>query len=429
MKQSKHNIYYSPKEVRTILERSINTALDELKCYCNDPVSDFTRCRKLPARTLIECIMSFSNYSSIGELSHFFVGQGEMPSASALSQRRQLLDPDIFKRINNLFVGAFDDHTTINGYHILAQDGSDVNIPFMDDKTKTEKHDAKSFCQYHVNALYDCLNKVFYDWSIDAASKKREVNALISILKDRGYESYNLMAHFIENDIKFVIRVKDIHTKSGLMTNIKTEEGAFDMRVNRTLTSLQTKEIKADKEKYIFVPSTSNFDFLDENRDFYDLSFRAVRFKISEDVYETVVTNLSEEEFKAEDFKELYHYRWNEETAFNKLKYTIGLVYFHARKRKLIQQEINAAFLMYNVSEVVIRNIDLKKNKKPELEYDYKPNFSSAVTNIRLYLRKQINMKELILRIKKFLVAQRPERSFERNMKSQSCKSLNYRTS
>ena len=104
-------------------------------------------------------------------------------------------------------------------------------------------------------------------------------------------------------------------------------------------------------------------------------------------------------------------------------------VYFHARKRKLIQQEINAAFLMYNVSEVIIRNIDLKKNKKPKLEYDYKPNFSSAVTNIRLYLRKKISMKELIHRIKKFLVGQRPERSFERNIKGQSCKPLNYRTS
>ena len=61
MKQSKHNIYYSPKKVKTILERSIDVALDSLKCYCNDPVSDFTRCRKLPARTLVECIMSFSN--------------------------------------------------------------------------------------------------------------------------------------------------------------------------------------------------------------------------------------------------------------------------------------------------------------------------------------------------------------------------------
>lgn len=52
---------------------------------------------------------------------------------------------------------------------------------------------------------------------------------------------------------------------------------------------------------------------------------------------------------------------------------------------------------MYNVSEVIIRNIDFKQNKIPELEYEYKPNFSSAVTNIILYLRKKINM-----RIKKF---------------------------
>ena len=76
MKQSKHNIYYSPTKVRTILKRSTDVALDNLKCYCNDPVSNFTRCRKLPARTLFECIMIFSNYSSIGELSHFFEGHG-----------------------------------------------------------------------------------------------------------------------------------------------------------------------------------------------------------------------------------------------------------------------------------------------------------------------------------------------------------------
>lgn len=54
----------------------MDVALDSLKCYCNDPVSNFTRCRKLPARTPFECIMSLSNYSSIGELSHFFEGHG-----------------------------------------------------------------------------------------------------------------------------------------------------------------------------------------------------------------------------------------------------------------------------------------------------------------------------------------------------------------
>ena len=61
------------------------------------------------------------------------------------------------------------------------------------------------------------------------------------------------------------------------MTNIKTEEGAFDMRINRTLTSLQTKEIKADKEKYIFVPSTSNFDFLDEMVTAPDIKYSLAR--------------------------------------------------------------------------------------------------------------------------------------------------------
>ena len=74
MKQSKHNIYYSPTKVRTILKRSTDVALDNMKC--NDPVSNFHRCRKLPARTLFECIMIFSNHSSIGELSHFFEGHG-----------------------------------------------------------------------------------------------------------------------------------------------------------------------------------------------------------------------------------------------------------------------------------------------------------------------------------------------------------------
>ncbi|UTY38550.1 transposase [Allocoprobacillus halotolerans] len=185
-----------------------------------------------------------------------------------------MLDPVIFKRINQLFLSSFDNYATINGYRILAQDGSDINIPFEDDDTKILYNSLGSpCCQYHINALYDCLNHVFLDWSIDSATKKQECDALISIINnghyprnaiftaDRGYENYNLFAHFIENNLKFAIRVKDINTKSGIMTNISTPEGSFDMTVTRTLTRLQTKEIKANKEKYVFVPSTSKFDF------------------------------------------------------------------------------------------------------------------------------------------------------------------------
>ena len=109
------------------------------------------------------------------------------------------------------------------------------------------------------------------------------------------------------------------------------------MKVTRVLTRLQTREIKADKDKYVFIPTTSRFYFLGPTQDFYELSFRIVRFKITDDTYETIITNLSEDEFQLEDFKELYHYRWKEKTAFNKIKYTMGLVYFHAKNRKSMQ--------------------------------------------------------------------------------------------
>lgn len=140
------------------------------------------------------------------------------------------------------------------------------------------------------------------------------------------------------------------------------------MTVTRILTRLQTNEVKFDKEKYVFVPTTSKFDFLGPTQDYYELSLRIVRFKIKDDNYETIITNLNEDEFSLEDFKELYYYCWNDETAFNKVKNTLGMIYFYAINRQLIQQEINATFLMYNISEIIINNVEIKQNCK----YHYK---------------------------------------------------------
>jgi len=71
------------------------------------------------------------------------------------------------------------------------------------------------------------------------------------------------------------------------------------------------------------------------------LSFRIVRFKISDDSYETVITNL---DFPPDDLKLLYAMRWGIETSFRDLKYTIGLSAFHSKKVEHILQEIFARF-------------------------------------------------------------------------------------
>ena len=431
--------FYSPDYVMAKLEHAISIVVDNISCYSSDPISDFSRSRKLPADTLIKFLIQKRCSSCKSELSKFFLKSGSLPSSSALTQQRKKLDPAAIKRIMDLFNNSFDNFSLINGYHILAQDGSDINIPFdpLDSDTFCQNGSKAPYSQLHLNALYDCINHMFFDVNIDVASKKRETKSLMDIIKDknypensiitadRGYESYNLLACFIENNQKFAIRIKDINTVSGILCNVPLPDDEFDVHIQKILTRKQTNEIKNNKDIYTVIPSTSQFDYLDIKDDFYIMDLRIVRFKISDNTYECIVTNLAEDEFTAEDIKTIYHYRWEEETAFRTLKYTIGMLHFTSKNRKFIKQEIYASLIMLNLSAIITNNILVEK--KENTKNSMKINFTVAVTNIINYIKKLIDETELCARIKKFLVPIRPERKFKRNMKSQSCKSLNHR--
>ena len=50
------------------------------------------------------------------------------------------------------------------------------------------------------------------------------------------------------------------------------------------------------------------FEFFDGSP-YFDFECRVVRFKISDDTYESIITNLDESEFNIQDIEELYHLR------------------------------------------------------------------------------------------------------------------------
>ena len=386
--------YYSPKWLSRRLDDVIDSTVESIGCFCVDPVSNFTRSRILTPKTLIKFIIGLQAHSLPSEVSDYFTSsETVIPSVSAVSQRRDLLYPEIFKSINRRFLSSIDNLSTMNGYYILAQDGSDINLPFLQDDTQITYSQDAVVCQYHLNALYDFINHVFWESRIDLPTKKNEVNALIDFINhrnypensiitaDRGYESYNLIAHCIENN------------------------------------------------QFVFVPSTSIFDYLDACNRFCDLSFRIVRFKIADDKYETLVTNLDENEFKLDDFKSLYHLRWNEETAFYYLKHAVGMLYFHCKKRQHIQQEIYVSILFYNYANLIIQNIEKKIEHNKKTKYIYNINVGSALTNIRSYFHNRVKESILLRNIKKYLTPSRPDRNVQRSIKRQSAKTLNNRTS
>ena len=60
------------------------------------------------------------------------------------------------------------------------------------------------------------------------------------------------------------------------------------------------------------------------------LKLRVLKFPISKDSYEYIVTNLPAYAFSMPTIKSLYNLRWNKETAFRHLKYAGNMVHIHS---------------------------------------------------------------------------------------------------
>ena len=109
------------------------------------------------------------------------------------------------------------------------------------------------------------------------------------------------------------------------------------------------------------------FDFLEpDGTDFYEISFRIVRFQTSGGKMETLITNLDPEQFPLSALKTLYARRWGIETSFRSLKYAVGLIHLHAKKPDLVLQEIFASFLIFNFTQASTWAADISQGNSKE---------------------------------------------------------------
>src|SRR6056297_1002501 len=105
---------------------------------------------------------------------------------------------------------------------------------------------------------------------------------------------------YYEKNWKYLIRVKDKES-NGITQALdlpKTDE--FDTTVTVQLSRSNSKRAKASLPFHKFVPWSSQFDYLDNPLNHYSMTFRILRFRISEDTYRMVFTNLSADEFSFE---------------------------------------------------------------------------------------------------------------------------------
>ena len=438
------------KKTKKILNL-LNGCIDSL---CENPQEflvksqDFTRCRKLPLDVVIRSILGMQNKSLSHELLEFFNFDKATPTASAFVQQRSKIKPEAFEHIFKSFTAAacFAPET-YRGYRLFAVDGSDISIAANPDDPDSffENNNSKSYSMLHLNAMYDLINHIYTDAVIQKRRKENEPRALADmadradvniskaiVMADRGYESYNDMAHIQEKGWNFLFRIKDIKSRSMISRfNLPNEE--FDFELTLHLSGKQTnafKELIKSDTSYKFMPANIVFDYLPlKNKKAvdvkpYDLKIRFVRFKITDDSYEVIATNLDKNDFPPFELKKLYAMRWGIETSFRDLKYSVGLVNFHSKKAELIYQEIFARLIMYNFSELITSHVVIRNKRR---KYDYKVNFSQAVQICRCFFLDKLSPPDVEALIARFLTPLRTGRQGKRCLVAKGAVSFVYR--
>ena len=229
------------KAMDMLKESSSNEYL-KAKYYEENP-EIFSRDRKIDLEWIISFILkkSMKSYDlRINDLQdRFDIPDDEAPTKQAISKARSKVDWQIFsdflKALTEMFLRENIRRSSWKGYQIYAIDGSDCHVPttkgtleyFGDISSKKSRQSAGAT----TSTLTDVLNGVIIDAAIEPYKTSERTLALQHLEKwraemdlertiivcDRGYPSYDFLWYFYNNNIKFLMRVKEQFTKMRLL--------------------------------------------------------------------------------------------------------------------------------------------------------------------------------------------------------------------
>lgn len=418
--------------IKAILLATLNEIAADPQKYAVNPGKDFTRNRKMGFRDTILMLLTMEADCIKEELYRYFGRTTDAPSKAAFYKQRKKLNEMALANLLFTFNAKLTKKLYNDKYQFIACDGSAVDIfrnpndpdTFFEPNGKS----TRGFNQVHINAFYSILDRRFTNLVIQPGRKRNEYSAFCEMVDaagndgtptvyfaDMGYASYNNFAHVIENGQFFLIRCNDKRLQGILGRPIEGLK-EMDCHVDRILTRTQSKKKYSRPElmdHYRYTCKAVPMDYLNNDRAEYDISLRIVRFEIAPGSFENIITNLPDIEFNFDDFKELYHMRWNEENSFRDLKYPLCLKALHSKKYEYIVQEIWARAILHNFSSEIITGVEIEQHNT---KYEYQANFAEAFKTCRDFLRIHDGVSKMEV---ESLIAQniepiRPGRTFAR---------------
>lgn len=277
-------------------------------------ICDFTRHKKMDFKSIFGFILSCPNHTLAHDLRHFLrfldPSDGLTFSKQAFSAARQHISPDGFYDLfRSSYQLADQDAALWHGHCLKAIDGTTLRLHNTEENKSvslTQKNQFGEYAMAKVSALYDISHDLLEDVVLTPCRESEKVQAITLlgqgssiqnpgkrpiVLFDRGYPSRGLIAFLYSINNLFLMRCPNSFLKS---VNLA--------RLGDTVIYFQYKKME------------------------YPL--RVIKFLLPGGQVETLLTNLFDEDYGVEDFKELYFKRWGIEGKYRELKVLLKIENF-----------------------------------------------------------------------------------------------------
>jgi len=306
----------------------------------------FSRLRKFDLPLVTMLILRGHKMSLQNSLNKMFSSIGRLcglPTASALSQARAKLEPEIFVHLREFVVADFyrlygRDGLVKDwrGHRLVAGDGTCLNLPDnpqtrAEFTVQTNQHPGAEAVQALSCVLYDPLNEVVLGATL-GGKQTGEKEPLLDLLweqtaagdvviLDRNFAAYKVLAQAVATGREVVIRLPANSFKAAQALFLKGEN------VPRELEA----ELPCPRKERAYARQRG----LPES-----IKVRFVRLELKDgEVAVLVTTLLDQAQYPAAEFKELYRLRWNVETFFDRLKNIFDAERFSGKSPLALKQD------------------------------------------------------------------------------------------
>ena len=278
-----------------------------------------------------------------------------VPTASALCQARQKLNPEIFQYLNEIVCTDFytlseeEEVQRWRGHRLIACDGTYLNLPDNPETRsefflQTNQFKQGSAVQALACVVYDLLNGLALCATLGTRTggekmplmeqmwEKTEASDILVL--DRHYASFALLAWAVETGREVVVRLP----RSGF----------------KEARPLLQKGSKI-KEKVVEIkcPVTS-LSFVREHQLAERLTVRFIRVPLESGEIEVLATTLVDaNEYPTHEFKWLYGKRWLEETFFNRVKNIFEVERFSGESPVAIKQDFYGVLFLASMESAL----------------------------------------------------------------------------